>query len=322
MPDYVIGLDIGGTRIKSGAVSPAGVLSAAGVRPSTYALSAEQVLEALLEEVARIADVTGERPKAIAVGFPGAVDPEFGSVMLPGKLRVEGFPMVPRLREATGVPVVAENDGRLSIFAERAYGQAKGHKWAVTITLGTGVGSGVMLDGMVLRDPHLQFGTQASHTVLNAADDRICISRARGTADTLCSAVEPAMMVRDGLQRGLPSTLSDAYFDDPQRVDFEAVVKAASEGDALCRDALERWTTNLGWFLVNVVHVYAPQIIILGGGAANAAEHFLRKVQVHVDDHTFRYPVGASVPIVVSKLGDHAGVLGAAALGWESLNRL
>jgi glucokinase len=318
MPQYVIGFDIGGTRIKSGAVSRDGVLSASGVRPSTYALSAEGVLQAMKEEVARIAATLGGLPSAIGMGFPGAVDPEFGSVMLPGKLRVEGFPMVPRLREATGVPVTAENDGRLSILAESRYGLAKGHKWAVTITLGTGVGSGVMLDGMVLRDPHLQFGTQASHTVLDVKSDRLCITRARGTADLLCSATTLAMMVRDGLQRGLPSVLNETYFEDPHRIDFEAVIAAVENGDELCRDALERWTVNLGWFLVNVVHMYAPEIIILGGGAANAARHFLEAVQAHVDRHTFRYPAGSRVPIVVSELRDHVGVLGAGALAWEA----
>lgn len=317
--DYVIGFDVGGTRIKSGAVSPEGVLHAPGLRPSTYALTAEDVLRAMEDEVQRIAGEMGARPKAIGIGFPGAVDPAFGSVLLPGKLRVEGFPMVPRLHNATGVPVIAENDGRLSIYAESHYGQAKGYAWAVTITLGTGVGSGVMLDGRILRDPHLQFGTQASHTVLNVADDRLCISRARGTADTLCSATELAMMVRDGLQRGLPSVLNETYFENPHGVDFEAVIRAVERGDELCRDALERWTVNLGWFLGNVVHMYAPEIIILGGGATNAAGHFLEKVQAHVDLHTFRYPVGSSVPIVVSELRDHAGVLGAGAVAWDSL---
>ncbi len=319
MPDleYVIGLDVGGARIKSGAVTRDGEAAELGTRPSGYSLGPEEVLRALQEEVDRIVRARGGRPVAIGLGFPGAVDPAAGSVLLPGKLRIEGFPIVPRLREATGVPVVADNDGRLSIVAESRYGLAKDRKWAVTITLGSGVGSGVMLDGMILRDPHLQFGTQASHIVQEATNSRLDITRARGTANLLCSATTLAMMVRDGLQRGLPSVLNDAYFRDPHSIDFEAVIRAVEEGDALCRDALERWARNLGWFLVSVVHMYAPEIIILGGGAAQTADHFLDAVQAHVDAHIFHHPRGTSVPIVCSELGGHAGVLGAAALAWD-----
>lgn len=322
MPDeYVIGFDVGGTRMKSGAVSLEGELTEPGVRPSGFSLAPEELLASMTEEVERIAQVRGARPAAVGLGFPGGVDPEFGSVLLPGKLKVEGFPIVPRLRDATGVPVIADNDGRLSILAEARYGRARGERWAVTITLGTGVGSGVLLDGRVLRDPHLMFGTQASHIVQEATNRRLDITRARGTANLLCSATTLAMMVRDGLQRGLPSVLNDAYFDDPHSVDFEAVIRGVEQGDRLCRDALERWTTNLGWFLVSVVHMYAPEVIILGGGGANAAAHFVEPVQAHVDAHIFRYPEGSSVPIVVSELGNHLGVLGAAVLAWEHAGR-
>lgn len=318
--DYVIGFDVGGTRIKSGAVTPEGMLRAPGVHPSGFSIEPEAILQVMQDEVRRIAAEMDAPPRGIGLGFPGAVDPRVGIVMLPGKLKLEGFPIVPRLEQATGVPVIADNDGRISILAEAHYGQARDHRWAVTITLGTGVGSGVMLDGKVLRDPHLQFGTQASHIVQDPDGGRLCITRARGTANILCSATTLSMMVRDGLQRGLPSVLNDAYFDNPHSIDFKAVIDGVEQGDALCRDALDRWTTNLGWFLVSVVHMYAPEIIILSGGATNAAQHFLEPVQAHVNQHIFRYPPDEPVPIVLSKLSNHAGVLGAAALAWEHMS--
>jgi glucokinase len=319
--DYVIGFDVGGTRIKSGAVTPAGELLAPGVHPSGFSLAPEEILLAIKDDVQRIAEAQGAPPKAIGLGFPGAVDPKRGVVLLPGKLKLEGFPIVRELQEAIGVPVVAENDGRLSILAEARYGLARDCRWAVAITLGTGVGSGVMLDGKILRDPHLQFGTQVSHLVQDANSGRLCITGARGTADMLCSATTLSMMVRDGLQRGLPSVLTDAYFDDPHRIDFKAVIDGIEQNDPLCLDALDRWTVNLGWFLVSVVHLFAPEIIILSGGATNAARHFLEPVQAHVSRHIFRYPPGEPVPIVVSQMSDHAGVLGAAVSAWELVNK-
>ena len=178
-----------------------------------------------------------------------------------------------------------------------------------------------MLDGKVLRDPRLQFGTQASHIVQEAHSDRLCITRARGTANILCSATALAMAVRDGLLRGLPSVLNEAFFNDPNSIDFEAVIRGVEAGDALCQDALERWTTSLGWFLTSIVHMYAPEIIILSGGATNAADHFLDQVRAHVNNHTFRYPLADEVRIVRTELTDYAGVLGAAALAWQQVER-
>jgi glucokinase len=319
--EYVIGFDVGGTRIKSGAVTRSGELRAPGVLPSGFSLSTDEILRAITDDVQRIAAAEGAPPQAIGLGFPGAVDPQQGVVLLPGKLQLEGFPIVPELQKSLGVPVVAENDGRLSILAEAQYGLARDHRWAVTITIGTGVGSGVMLDGKILRDPHLQFGSQVSHLVLDANCGRPCITGARGTADLLCSATELAMMVRDGLQRGLPSVLTETYFKDPQCIDFKAVIDGVEQNDPLCLDALERWKANLAWFLVSVVHLYAPEIIILSGGATNAARHFLAPVQAHLNRHIFRYPPGESVPIVVSKFSDHAGVLGAAVSAWELVDQ-
>ncbi len=317
----MIGMDVGGTRLKCGAVTRDGCLSAAHAVPTGFAMAPEALLQAMTAEVERIEQVQGHIAKGIALGFPGAVDPLKGVVMLPGKLRVEGFPMVPRLEAATGIPVIADNDGRLSILAEVHYGKARGYKWAVAITLGTGVGSGVMLDGHVLRDPRLQFGTQASHIVQQAHSDRLCITRARGTANILCSATALALAVRDGLMRGLPSLLNEMYFQNPHNVDFEAVIAGVAQGDALCWDAIVHWRTQLGWFLVSVVHMYSPEIIILSGGATHAAPYFLDDVREHVNRHVFRYPPGDEIHIELSSLATYTGVLGAAALAWEEADR-
>jgi glucokinase len=145
------------------------------------------------------------------------------------------------------------------------------------------------------------------------AGGRLCLTGARGTAEMLCSATALAQQVRDGLARGIPSILADRA---PGSVDFAAVIEAAAKRDRLCVDELAVWTTNLGWFLVSAVHAYAPEVVILAGGATHAARRFLKPLRDHVNRHVFRWPVGEDVPILVSKMKDHAGVLGAAAQAW------
>ena len=320
--EYVIGFDLGGTRLKSGAVSRDGHVSAAGIQPSGYHMVPETLLKTYVKEVERISAEIGERPKAVGLAFSGAVHPRKGVVYLPGKVKgLEGYPIVDAMEDRLGVPVVADNDGRISMYAESAFGQAKDCNWAVTITLGTGVGSGVMLDGKILRDPHLQFGTQMGH-IVQQAGGRLCITNARGTAEMYCSATALAMNVRDGLARGIESVLSDTYFNDPTTVTFETIIQAVEKGDRLCKDELHVWTEQLGWLLVSTVHVYAPEKIILSGGATNAAEHFLEPLKAHVNSHIFRYPTDEPVPIVVSRLKNHAGVLGTGALAWEHLRNV
>jgi glucokinase len=114
------------------------------------------------------------------------------------------------------VPVWADNDGRVAMYAEKHVGLARGVRWAALLTIGTGVGSGVMLDGMILRDPHLQFGTQAGHLVIDLSHDQLCLTGARGTGEMLCSATALVLATRSGLQRGIPSVLTERYWENPE----------------------------------------------------------------------------------------------------------
>jgi glucokinase len=313
-PPYYLGIDWGGTRIKLGAVAGDGTFLGQDIDDSPGSADIDDVVSSLLDRAERFIRRIGRRPGGIGLGLTGPVNPELGVVLLPGKVKgLEQYPIVTRFKERFGLPVRAQNDGTLSIYAEKYAGQAKEVDWAVTVTIGTGIGSGVMLDGKILEDPRFMFGSQLGHIVLNAADDRLCLTGARGTGEMSCSATALAFGVRSGIQRGIPSTLSDRYFVDANSVDFKAVIEeGVALGDALCCDELRRWTRYLGWLLVNAVHAYSPQIIILSGGATLAAEYFLGELQQHVNQHIFRYPPGAGVPIVVSDIAEHAGVLGAA----------
>ncbi len=315
MNDCVLGFDVGGTRLKSGAVDRRGRLLSEGIASSEAERGPEALLRRLVAETKR----RGRRARAIGLGFPGAVDPAKGVVLLPGRLDgLEGFPIVPRLAAATGLPVVADNDARLAMLAEASYGLARGKRWALTITLGTGVGSCPLLDGRLLRDPHLQFGTQMSHIVMQSRDGRLCFTGARGTAEMLCSATALANQVRDALARGIPSILAERWLKNPHAIDGEAVMEAVAKKDRLAREELRVWTEHLGWFLVSAIHAYAPQVVILAGGATHGARHFLPALRRQVKAHLFRWPKRTAPPIVISRMQDHAGVLGAAALAWEA----
>lgn len=315
MDNYFLTFDVGGTRIKYGVVSPSGTLLRSGSFASPVNDGADAFLKILTKNIDLILSETEGDLEGIGLGLSGAVDPNFGVVLLPGKFKeLEGFPIVKLLRERYHCPVMADNDGRLAAYAEKYYGAAMDTDWAVILTLGTGVGSGVIVDGKILTDKHLMFGTQLGHLIINKTSDQTCLTGNRGTAEMACSSTALGLQVKSAIQRGIPSLLSDLYFENPAAIDFQSVSEACRAGDRLCLQELEVWIDNLSILLINAVHAYGPERIILSGGAILSADLFLAKLTKKVNDQVFRYSLDQPVEILVSSMQDFAGVLGAAAM--------
>lgn len=318
MRDYILAFDIGGTRIKYGLISDEGQLIRSESIPSKNNLGPELLFATLVKNIEEIKLSTPCGLKAIGLGLTGGVDPAEGVVLLPGKFKyLEGFPIVSMLKEHFNIPVYADNDGRLAAYAEKYYGSAQNKDWAVIVTIGTGVGSGVIIDGKIIRDPHLMFGTQLGHLIINKDDRQTCLTGNVGTGEIYCSATALALQVRSAIQRGIPSQLTDEYYNNPFNIDFMRVIEACRLGDKLCKSELSVWINNLSVLLINSVHCYAPEIIILSGGATLASDLFLDQLKAIVNKQVFRYPRNEPVEIVISNMQEYAGVLGAAAMIME-----
>ena len=208
----------------------------------------------------------------------------------------------------------------MAAYAAKHYGNAKDVDWAVVITLGTGIGSGVIINGQILVDPNFNFGIQMGHLVMDASNKQFCLTGNYGTGETLCSATALVNQVKTTIQRGIPSVLSDSYFKNPFHIGFKEIAEASRNGDELCLRELEQWKEHLAVLLVNATHAYGPQKIILSGGATLAADLFLEDVQEKVNKRVFRYPKNQGIPIEISTIREHAGVYGAAAMLWEKLS--
>lgn len=317
MNDYIIACDVGGTRIKAGVVDTEGNLRQEEKVSAQAHLGAGTMMETLKQLIKkRLSDpLKNGKCLGIGLGLTGLVDPDKGVVLLPGKFQgLEGFPIVPLLREEFDLPVYAENDGKLAAYAAKYFGQARDVDWAVVITLGTGVGSGVIVDGKILTDPHFGFGTQIGHLVIDASGNNYCLTGNYGTAETLCSATALVNQVRNAIQRGIPSMLTDLYFADPLKLGFKEIADACRQGDELCLRELDIWKKHLTVLLVNATHAYGPQKIVLSGGATLASDIFLDDIQKSLNEQVFRFPKNPQVPIVISEIQEYAGVYGAAAM--------
>jgi glucokinase len=310
---YIIAFDAGGTRLKICIMSENGKVLKTFHMPSNANAGADALFAAMVDSVQAIMKEMGEDLLGIGLSLSGVVHPEKGVVYLPGKFKMlENYPIVEKLKDIFNVPVIADNDGRLAVYAEKCMGLAKDKDWVVALTIGTGIGSGVIIDGKILSNRFLQFGVQVGHLIINSSSDRFCLTGNYGTGETLCSATALVLQVRNSIQRGRPSLLSDEYFADPASVDFEKIIDACRSNDALCLRELNNWADNLSNLIVNAVHAYSPEVVILSGGATLAMDLFIDRVRKNVNSQVFRYPVDEPVPILISDIQEYASALGAA----------
>jgi glucokinase len=309
-----IGIDVGGTRIKAGVADQNGRVLERHVEPTPSSAPITQ-LDAALKRIAT--SLLKKHPSAHCVGLSltGPTDPTRGVVYLPGKISgLEGHPLVPNLSRALKLPVTADNDGRLAALAEWRVGAGVGSANLVVLTLGTGIGSGVVLNGTLLRDSSFLLGTQIGHFVIER-DGAPCLTGGRGTGEALASVTALMSTVRDALSRGLPSSLLKIQ---KEQLNFEALVAALRKKDPLAVALFERWLDRLAAVILNATHAYCPQRVLIAGGPSAAADLLLKPLQRRVESQAFRYPAKKRLPIRAAITGNDASWLGASLFALDS----
>jgi len=307
MKSITIGLDIGGTRLKGGALDEQGKVIARVVvmtQPGQSLRAFERQLDHL---VSTLCANTKGNLSGIGAAITGPVNPKVGCVFLPGKIRgLDRHKTVPYLRRRWKVPVTADNDGRLACLAEWKAGAGCGQSNLVVLTLGTGIGSGVVLDGRLLADRHFQRGTQCGHLVIdgNGPD---CLTGNSGTGESLASITALVQEVRSHIARGLPTCMNGKA-----GIFFLEVVAAVQKRDLVVTRIFERWLNRFATVLLNTYYAYTPDLILLAGGPTKSAAFFLKPLEERLNAMAFRVPPGFKIPILVGKLGEDAGWIGAA----------
>lgn len=309
-----LGIDIGGTRTKFGVVDEDG-----DVRQARSETTADEPFERIwmriLEFAAEMTASLGRQGlRGAGVAAPGIVDPAFGVRNLPGKVPgIEDFPLRERLQDVLGVPVRCVNDGAAATLAEWRFGAAMGHRDVVGLTLGTGLGCGVVVGGRLLVSDNLAAGISFGHATIKSGG-RTCLCGNIGCAETLVSANAVVGRVRDYIARRVPSVLTERFGTRPEQVGFGDLVAACEAGDRVATEVMEAFRRDLGATIVTAIHAYDPQVVVLAGGPMAAADQFLPHVQAYVDTYAFRFPKDRIIPIRRAERSDHAGVLGAVAL--------
>ena len=299
-----IGVDIGGTAIKAAIVGLRGDLLESFHEPSPRTASA---LRDFVHSVLKCAKVP---VRGIGIGCKGIIDAASSRVKsCPGDLYFLEGQLLSEVIAAGDLPVCAENDARTALVAEVLWGAARGRRNVVMLTLGTGVGGAVLVDGAILHGA----GGAAGHLGHVTLDPRggLCICGGYGCLETHFSsrAIESDYWAH--MHRAAPTKLS--VCSDGRRPDTEAIFRAAAEGDESARCVIDRGLEYLGAAIVSFQHIFDPEIFILGGNIAAAGPQLIAPIRDKIARQT-KILLGREVPIVFQKTIGYGGVAGAAGL--------
>lgn len=309
MPNLAtIGVDIGGTSAKGAVVSPDGEILARAERPTDISAGTKSLI-AVVEELVQAAVEVEVVASAIGVGAAGFIDSSTGSVTFSPNLVYDDPHISDALSSRFGLPAVVENDANAAAWGEFVHGGASGVSHLAFVGLGTGIGSGFVIDGQLLRGSS-GAGAELGHTVIDP-DGPTCGCGLRGCLEQFASGTGIARLASEAVERSDDSAI--LQFSEGAEITALHVAQAAREYDETARAVLRRAGTALGIGLSNVVNIFDPEVIVLGGSVINAGEPFLGPARDTLARMTHAQRRRA-VRLDVSGLGQDVGILGAAAL--------
>lgn len=319
---YLIGVDLGGTNLKISAYSYEDLTPVYEKRISTEVQGGwEHVMNRIYNELTTLfQSVPKEQIACIGLGIPGLLDIEKGiSKFSPNFPCWENVPVVDWLQERLQMPVYIDNDVRVNLYGEWYCGAGKGKKNLVLLTLGTGLGSGIVMDNRVLYGATSSAG-EVGHMNMFRTGGRPCKCGSSGCLGRYVSALGLLRTLKEKLSDGKPCILREWVGNDLDKVTAKMVSGAYDAGDCVAIETITETGELLGYGLVNVINLFNPELIIIGGGMAAAGERLLQPARKIVEDHALKISQ-EHCSVVTAHLGDSAGMLGAAIYAKQCLER-
>ncbi|MCM1162850.1 MAG: ROK family protein [Muribaculaceae bacterium] len=317
MKPYVVGIDIGGTNTVFGIVDARGVVIASSSIKTLKHADVNDYLDELHKELTRLIEANDAVGKIAGIGigapnanyYTGSIE-KFVNIPWPTPL-----PLAQMVSEKFGIPVAITNDANAAAIGEMTYGAARGMKNFIMITLGTGVGSGIVINGQLVYG-HDGFAGELGHVIMKRNNGRLCGCGRTGCLEAYCSATGVARTAREFLEiRQEPSALRDLPMDV---ITSKDVYDAAVKGDKLAKEIFDYTGNILGEAFADFTAFSSPEAIILFGGLAKSGDLLMKPIKESMERHMMNMFKG-KVKVLVSELKEaDAAILGASALGWEA----
>jgi glucokinase len=312
---FVLGIDIGGTNLVVGSVAEDGsALLALGTEPTGAEAGERDVLDRLIALAQRtIAQTRREVPDAeiigVGVGAPGPLDTKSGMVLLTPNLGWVNLPLRAIIHDRLKLPASLDNDANCAVLGEWWMGAARGSRNAIGITIGTGIGGGIILDGQLYHGASDCAG-EIGHTTIDS-EGRRCKCGNYGCLEAYASGPNIALRACEEIDAGAESRLATYVDGDLKRITAQTVYQAAHDGDELAMDVVDDTAKFLGIGIANLLNIFNPEVVVVCGGVTLAGETLFAPLRREVARRAFK-PAVSVCRIVPCELTGTAGVYGAA----------
>lgn len=313
---YRIGVDLGGTNISVGVVDEDFNIIGRGKTKTNSPRPAEEIFEDIAKCISMAADDAGislDDVNVIGVGTPGSVNDETGYIDYSNNLRFDKVPAKQMLEELTGKPCFFANDASCAALGELYAGAGKGCKNLIAITLGTGVGSGIVIDGKVFRGAN-SAGGEIGHTVINV-NGAECTCGRKGCWESYASATALIAQTKQAMEENPESKMWNCAGNDIESVNGRTAFDAMRMGDEAAKAVVDKYIYYVAVGIINVINVFQPDVLCVGGGICNEGETLLAPIRKYVVEERYSKYAQKQTEICKAQLGNDAGIIGAAMLG-------
>ncbi len=312
---FTIGIDLGGTNIVAGLVDEnCKILTTATVK-TNLPREAEAIIDDMVMLCHKVVEQQGismDDVEYVGVGCPGTCNVETGEVEYANNLGFSHLPLGTMMQEKLNKNVYIDNDANAAALGEAMAGATRDAKKSVCITLGTGVGSGIVLDGKIYGGSNYA-GGELGHTVI-AVDGEPCTCGRRGCWECYSSATALMRQTREAMEQNPDSLMWKLCDGDIANVDGRIPFEAAKQGDAAGQAVVDRYVQYLACGLVNVINIFQPDVVCVGGGVCRQGENLLGPVRKLIEQDRYSKFCEKQTKLCVAELGNDAGIVGAACL--------
>jgi glucokinase len=313
MAPYIISVDIGGTQIRAALTDYEGTIIHRVARPTLAQEGPEPVIERIKEAIRQAAGQYLNDAQAIGIASAGPLDPWKGVIIkAPNVPGWEQVPLKAILEEEFDLPVHIGNDANLAALAEQRFGAGKGTRDLIYITHSTGIGGGIIIDGRMLLGSK-GLGAEVGHITLDIDGPR-CGCGSIGCLEAMAAGPAIARNAIQAIEAGRETIISDLVDGDLSQITAKEVNEAAQQGDLLGIELIRQAGELVGIGLVSLVHLFNPEIIVIGGGVSKAGELLFAPIRETVRARCMAEDYWRDMAIVPAALGDDVGLMGALAL--------
>ena len=318
---FTVGIDLGGTNIAAGICDENLNIVIKGSVPTNAARDPELIVKdmaALVDSLAKEANISLSDIAYVGIAAPGSINPDSGMVEYSNNIRMSDFPICDIFKKYSPIKeIYIANDANAAALGEALAGAAKGAGVSVMITLGTGVGGGVIMNGKIFAGGLNHSGTELGHTVL-VSGGRQCTCGRRGCWEAYSSATALSKMTKEKMTelqlKGVPSLMLGKEKADGS-VSARVAFAAMKEGDPHAKEVCDEYIRYLAEGITNMINIFQPHVLCIGGGVCNEKEYLTVPLIKIVERDQYTRANKIKTKIVTATLGNDAGIIGAASLG-------